>query len=132
MASLRDLRRRIKSVQSTQQITKAMEMVSAAKLRRAQTRLEEARPYGEKLRETLENLSGVAAEVNHPLFAKRPVNRRALVVITADKGLAGSYNSTVIRRAEAYMKSEEGAKTTLITIGRKGRRPLSAAQSPDS
>ena len=120
MANLRDLRRRIKSVQSTQQITKAMEMVSAAKLRRAQNRLEEARPYGAKLRETLENLSAVAAEVNHPLFEKRPVNRRALVVITADKGLAGSYNSTVIRRAEAYMNSEEGAKTSLITIGRKG------------
>jgi len=120
MASLRDIKRRIKSVQNTQQITKAMEMVSAAKLRRAQGRLEAARPYGAKIRETLENLASVAAEVNHPLFEKRPVNRRALVVIAGDKGLAGSYNANVIRKAEAYLKSEEGEKTSLITIGRKG------------
>lgn len=120
MASLRDIRRRIRSVQNTQQITKAMEMVSAAKLRRAQARLEMARPYGAKIREVLENLAAVAAEVNHPLFEKRPVNRRAMVVITADKGLAGSYNAAVIRRAEAYMKSEEGEKTSLITVGKKG------------
>lgn len=120
MPNLRDIKRRIKSVQNTQQITKAMEMVSAAKLRRAQGRLEAARPYGAKIREMLENLAAVAAEVNHPLFEKRPVKSRVLVVITADKGLAGSYNSNVIRRAEAYMKSEEGEKTSLITIGRKG------------
>jgi F-type H+-transporting ATPase subunit gamma len=120
MASLRDIRRRIRSVQNTQQITKAMEMVSAAKLRRAQGRLEAARPYGTKLKETLENLAAVAADVHHPLFEKRPVRRRALVVITSDKGLAGSYNANVIRRAEAYLKSDEGEKTSLITIGRRG------------
>jgi F-type H+-transporting ATPase subunit gamma len=119
MSNLRDIKRRIKSVQNMEQITKAMEMVSAAKLRRAQARLEAARPYGAKMKETLENLAAVAREVNHPLFEKRPVKRRALVLITADKGLAGSYNSNVIRRAEAYMKSEEGEKTSLITIGRK-------------
>jgi F-type H+-transporting ATPase subunit gamma len=120
MASLRDIRRRIRSVQNTQQITKAMEMVSAAKLRRAQNRLQEARPYGAKLREVLENLAGAAAEVEHPLFEKRPVARRALVVVTADKGLAGAYNANVIRRAEAYMRSDEGPRTSLITVGRKG------------
>jgi len=120
MATLRDIKRRIKSVQSTQQITKAMEMVSAAKLRRAQGRLEAARPYGAKMKETLENLAAAAAEVQHPLFEKRTVSRRALVVISADKGLAGSYNASVLRRAEAYLRSEEGAKTSLITIGRKG------------
>lgn len=119
MANLRDIRRRIKSVQNTQQITKAMEMVSAAKLRRAQSRLEAARPYGNKMKEMLENLAAAAAQVHHPLFEVRPVNRRALVVITGDKGLAGSYNANVLRRAEAYMRSEEGAKTSLITIGRK-------------
>ena len=119
MSSIRDIKRRIKSVQNMQQITKAMEMVSAAKLRRAQSRLEAARPYGAKMRETLENLAAAAADVSHPLFEKRQVNRRALVVVTADKGLAGSYNSNVIRRAEAYMKSDEGEKTSLITVGRK-------------
>jgi F-type H+-transporting ATPase subunit gamma len=119
MASLRDIRRRIRSVQNTQQITKAMEMVSAAKLRRAQTRLEAARPYGHKLKEMLENLAGVAADIQHPLFEVRPVRKRALVVITGDKGLAGSYNANVLRRAEAYMRSEEGERTGLITVGRK-------------
>jgi len=120
MASLRDIRRRIRSVQNTQQITKAMEMVSAAKLRRAQTRLEEARPYAAKLKEVLENLAAVAAQVNHPLFEKRPIEKRALVVVTSDKGLAGALNTNVIRRAEAYLKSPEGERTQLITIGRKG------------
>ncbi len=120
MASLRDIKRRIRSVQNTQQITKAMEMVSAAKLRRAQSRLEAARPYGHKMKELLENLAAVAVEVHHPLFEKRPVERRALVVVTGDKGLAGSYNAAVLRRAEAYLRSEEGARTVLITVGRKG------------
>ncbi len=120
MATLADIRRRIRSVQNTQQITKAMEMVSAAKLRRAQSRLEAARPYGRKMKEMLENLAAAAAELDHPLFEKRAVARRALVVVTSDKGLAGSYNANVIRRAEAHMKSEEGERTVLITIGRKG------------
>jgi F-type H+-transporting ATPase subunit gamma len=120
MATLADIRRRIRSVQNTQQITKAMEMVSAAKLRRAQGRLEAARPYGRKMREMLENLAAEAAELDHPLFEKRAVVRRALVIVTSDKGLAGSYNANVIRRAEAHMKSEKGARTVLITIGRKG------------
>jgi F-type H+-transporting ATPase subunit gamma len=119
MASIRDIKRRIKSVQNMQQITKAMEMVSAAKLRRAQGRLEAARPYGAKMRETLENLAAAAADVSHPLFEKRQIERRALVVVTADKGLAGSYNTNVVRRAEAYMRSDEGDKTSLITVGRK-------------
>jgi F-type H+-transporting ATPase subunit gamma len=120
MANLRDIRRRIKSVQNTQQITKAMEMVSAAKLRRAQGRLEAARPYGSKMKELLENLAAAAAQVDHPLFEKRAVTRRALVVVTSDKGLAGSYNANVLRRAEAYLRSEEGERTAIITIGRKG------------
>ena len=120
MASLRDIKRRIKSVQNTQQITKAMEMVSAAKLRRAQGRLEEARPYAHKLKEVLENLAAFAADANHPLFEVRPVRKRALVVITGDKGLAGSYNANVLRRAEAYLRSEDGRITSLVTVGRKG------------
>ncbi|HET9234842.1 MAG TPA: ATP synthase F1 subunit gamma [Candidatus Eisenbacteria bacterium] len=130
MANLRDIRRRIRSVQNTQQITKAMEMVSAAKLRRAQTRLEEARPYAAKLKEVLENLAAVAAQVNHPLFEKRPVEKRALVVVTADKGLAGALNANVIRRAEAYLKSSEGQKTSLITIGRKGGEYFRRRRAP--
>ena len=130
MATLRDIRRRIKSVRNTQQITKAMEMVSAAKLRRAQGRLEAARPYGRKMREMLENLAAVAAEVQHPLFEVRPVERRVLVVVTGDRGLAGSYNGAVIRRAEAYLKSPEGARTALVTVGRKGRDYFRRRQVP--
>jgi len=130
MATLRDIRRRIKSVRSTQQITKAMEMVAAAKLRRAQGRLEAARPYGLKIREMLENLAAVAAEVQHPLFEVRPVERRVLVVVTGDRGLAGSYNGAVIRRAEAYLKSPEGARTALVTVGRKGRDYFRRRQVP--
>lgn len=121
MAGFRDLKRRIRSVKNNKQITKAMEMVSAAKLRRAQSRLEAARPYGHKLQELLENLAGSAADVQHPLFEVRPVKRRVLVLITADKGLAGSYNATVIRRAEAFLRSEDGQNTDLVTVGRKGR-----------
>ena len=120
MASLRDIKRRIRSVRNTKQITKAMEMVSAAKLRRAQGRLEAARPYGHKLREMLENLAAAAAEVQHPLFEVRPVAKRILVVVTGDKGLAGSYNAGVIRRAEAHLRSSEGSATRLVTVGRKG------------
>ena len=120
MSSLRDIKRRVRSVKNTQQITKAMEMVAAAKLRRAQQALEAARPYGHKMTEMLENLAAVAADAHHPLFEKRTGNKRVLVLVTADKGLAGSYNATVIRRAEAYLKSDEGRGTSLITVGRKG------------
>lgn len=119
MANLRDIRRRIRSVQNTQKITKAMEMVAASKLRRAQGALEAARPYGHKMKEVLENLAAAAADTQHPLFEVRPVKRRVLVVIASDKGLAGSYNGTILRRAEAYLKSDEGKDTELITIGRK-------------
>jgi len=136
MASLRDIKRRIRSVESTQQITKAMEMVAAAKLRRAQERLEAARPYGHKLKEMLENLAGVAADTQHPLFEKREVRNRILVVVTSDKGLAGSYNSTIIRRAEAFLRRKNEPETRLITIGRKGgeyfkRRPVTILRSYD-
>jgi F-type H+-transporting ATPase subunit gamma len=72
------------------------------------------------MKEVLENLAAMAAEVNHPLFEKRPVEKRALVLVTSDKGLAGAYNSNVIRRAEAYLRSPEGERTRIVTIGRKG------------
>ena len=119
MATLRDIRRRIRSVQNTHKITKAMEMVAAAKLRRAQNALETARPYGHKMKEVLENLAAAAADTQHLLFEVRPVQHRALVVIASDKGLAGSYNGNTLRRAEAYLRSDEGKGTELITIGRK-------------
>ncbi len=119
-ANLKELDRRIRSVKNTQQITKAMKMVAAAKLRRAQERLMAARPYGEKLDEFLRGLAGTSIE--HPLFEQRELRRRLVVIVTSDKGLCGSYNANVIRDAEAWLRSEEGQRTEnlLYLVGRKG------------
>ena len=119
MATLRDLRRRIRSVQGTQQITKAMEMVAAAKLRKAQTKLESSRPYASKMQSMLTNLSGRAASLSHPLFEKREVKKVCLVVVTSDRGLCGSYNHNVIHQAEQFLKSFDPGKVFLVIIGKK-------------
>ena len=121
MASLKDLRRRIRATQSMQQIFKAMEMVSAAKLRRAQARAQAAAPYSRKITEILANLSGAASELEHPLFKGREVKRSALVVITCDRGFAGTYSTTILRAAEAVVKSRPEGSVSLIVTGRKGR-----------
>ena len=120
MPTLRDLRRRIKSVQGTQQITKAMEMVSAAKLRKAQTKLESSRPYASKMQAMLDNLTQRTVSLSHPLFEKREVKKVGLVVITADRGLCGSYNHNVIHQADKFLKKYDKDKIALITIGKKG------------
>ena len=99
MASLKDLRRRIRATKSMQQIFKAMEMVAAAKLRRAQQRAQASSPYAQKITHMLSNLAGAATELDHPLFKEREVKRTALVVITADRGFAGAYNTNVLRQA---------------------------------
>ncbi|MBD3161238.1 MAG: ATP synthase F1 subunit gamma [Candidatus Eisenbacteria bacterium] len=119
MATLKDIRRRIRSVQNTQQITKAMEMVAAAKLRRAQERSVAARPYARKMTEIMESLSGAAAELSHPLFEVRPVNRRALVVVTSDKGLCGSFNANVQREALNDLKGDEAERIDLVLVGKR-------------
>src|SRR5262250_1275828 len=109
MSTLRALRRRIKSVQNTQQITKAMEMVAAAKLRRAQGRALAARPYAAKITEMLGHLSGAAGELDHPLFKTREPKTTALVVVTADRGLCGSYNANLVRQAEQRLRRSAAA-----------------------
>jgi F-type H+-transporting ATPase subunit gamma len=121
MATLRDIKRRIRSVKSTQQITKAMEMVAAAKLRRAQSRVLATRPYARAMDAMLENLSATAAEVGHPLFTPRPVKKRLVVVMGADRGLCGSYNAGLFRATEVFLRSEEGGSSQLFLIGRKAR-----------
>ena len=121
MSSLRALRRRIRSVQNTQQITKAMEMVAAAKLRRAQTRALAARPYAAKITEMLGNLAGAAGELEHPLFKAREVKRTALVVVTADRGLCGAYNANLVRAAEHRLRAVEPDTLPLVLVGKKGR-----------
>ncbi|MDA8213598.1 MAG: F0F1 ATP synthase subunit gamma, partial [Clostridia bacterium] len=97
MPSMRDIKRRIKSVKSTQQITKAMKMVAAAKLRRAQERVVQARPFAKELSETLGRLVAVAKDAAHPLLEVRESKSIGYVVITADRGLAGGYNANLIR-----------------------------------
>ena len=120
MATLRDLRRRIRSVQGTQQITKAMEMVAAAKLRKTQSRLESSRPYASKIQAMLDNLTQASTSLIHPLFEKREVKKVGLVVVTSDRGLCGSYNHNVIHEADRFLKEYEKDKIVLIIVGRKG------------
>ncbi|HXG04257.1 MAG TPA: ATP synthase F1 subunit gamma [Candidatus Binatia bacterium] len=124
MATLRDIRRRIRSVQSTQKITRAMKLVAAAKLRRAQERILAARPYAGKMAELLGNLVTAAGPdgAPHPLLEQRQGPRRQIVVITADRGLAGAFNSNVIRMSlEVLRESASPTDLTLVVVGRKAR-----------
>ncbi|MEK6664995.1 MAG: ATP synthase F1 subunit gamma [candidate division NC10 bacterium] len=121
MATLRDIRRRIRAVQSTQKITRAMKLVAAAKLRRAQERILEARPYAHKLSALLGNLALRTAPDRHPLLARREGGRRQIVIITADKGLCGAFNTNVIRRSLEFIRQSEEAGLTLVVVGRKAR-----------
>ena len=137
MSTLRVLRRRIRSVQNTQQITKAMEMVAAAKLRRAQARALAARPYAIKITEMLANLAGAASELDHPLFKVREVKSTALVLITSDRGLCGAHNANLLRAAEQRLRAAAQGTLTLVLLGKKGRDyfrrrryPVLAAHAP--
>jgi F-type H+-transporting ATPase subunit gamma len=119
VATLRDIRRRIKSVRSTAQITKTMEMVSAAKLRRAQAAVESARPYATDLAAVLANLAEASSDLSHPAFQGREVRRRAIVLVSSDRGLAGAFNANLIRAAEVRMR-EKPQPTQLVLLGKKG------------
>ncbi|MER3430513.1 MAG: ATP synthase F1 subunit gamma [Blastocatellia bacterium] len=122
MASLLDMRRRIKSVKNTQQITKAMKMVAAAKLKRSQDRVTAARPFAAKMSEVLGNLSArVAEDFSHPLLDLRGDENYLIVIISGDKGLAGAFNANVIKATQAFINDNAGKKFSLIAIGRKGR-----------
>jgi F-type H+-transporting ATPase subunit gamma len=122
MANLLDIRRRIKSVKNTQQITKAMKMVSAAKLKRAQERAVSARPFAVKMAEVLTELASHAGEdFRHPLMDVRGDERYLLVLVTADKGLAGAFNANIIKAAQAFIREHEGRTIEILAVGRKGR-----------
>ena len=122
MANLLDIRRRIKSVKNTQQVTKAMKMVSAAKLRRAQDRVINARPFAAKMREMLEHLAAQTSEdFHHPLLTPRGDQRYRVFLITADKGLCGGFNANLIKAAQVFLKQHADKEIELVTIGRKGR-----------
>lgn len=120
MAGVRDIRRRIRSVRNMQQITKAMKMVSAAKLRKAQQKLTAARPYARQLQGVLERLSQAPVDTVHPLLVKRPVQKVVYVLITSDRGLCGGYNANLIRKTTGLI-TETPQEVKLVTVGRKGR-----------
>jgi F-type H+-transporting ATPase subunit gamma len=122
MPNLLDIRRRIKSVKNTQQITKAMKMVSAAKLKRAQDRVVTARPFANKMIEVLGALAARTDEdFHHPLLDVRGDERYLLVLVTADKGLCGAFNTNLIKAAQAFVRDNSGKQIEILAVGRKGR-----------
>lgn len=122
MPNLLDIRRRIKSVKNTQQITKAMKMLSAAKLKRAQDTVVAARPFAGKMVEVLGELASRTDEdFHHPLLDARGDERYLIVLVTADKGLAGAFNTNLIKAAQAFIREHEGKAIEMLPVGRKGR-----------
>jgi F-type H+-transporting ATPase subunit gamma len=121
MPSLRDIRRKISSVKKTQQITRAMQMVSAAKLQRAQDRLLTSRPYSSKLAEVIGDLALRADPQRHPLLERRTGPNTLVVIVTADRGLCGAFNSNVLRIATGLLGQNPEWQASLIVVGRKGR-----------
>ncbi len=135
MPSLRDIRNRIGSVKNTRQITKAMKMVAAAKLRRAQDAITKARPYATMLEEALTRIAARAAaeeKPSHPLLVSRPVKTVEVLLLTSDRGLAGGFNSNIIRRVQRFVteNAEQYEKIHLSTMGRKARDFLRARKIP--
>ncbi len=122
MPNLRDIKQRIVSVQSTRQVTRTMEMVSTAKIKRAQERIESARPYALAMMELLGNVTRYAKGATHPLLAQREERRKVVAIaVVSDRGQAGAFNSNILRLTENYMrdKQAEGAQVDLITVGKK-------------
>ncbi len=130
MATLRDIRRRIRSIGNTSQITRAMELVAASRMRRAQQQLAATRPYAEKIRELLAGLTGQISgdedSVPHPLLEQRPIQRSVVIVFTTDRGLCGALNSNLVRRTLQLTREarEQGRELDVVTIGRKGPQRL--------
>lgn len=118
MANTRDIRRRIKSIKNTAQITKAMQMVAAAKMRKAQTQAAAGRPYSKLLDEIAANMSAAAGDFSHPLIVNRPVKKRLVLLITTDKGLCGGLNTNLLKEVQ----QTHTANTVYVTVGRKGRQ----------
>jgi len=127
MATLLDFRRRIRSVKNTQQITRAMKFVAAARLRRAQEAALAARPYAVELARVLRSTMARIESPEHPLLAKRPENNILAIILTGERGLAGAFNSNVLRKAHEFFRSHQGKKITTIPVGKKGRDALRRA-----
>jgi F-type H+-transporting ATPase subunit gamma len=127
VATLLDFRRRIRSVKNTQQITRAMKFVAAARLRRAQEAALAARPYAVELARVLRSTMARIESPEHPLLAVRPENNILVIVLTGERGLAGAFNSNVLRKAHEFFRSHQGKKITTIPVGKKGRDSLRRA-----
>jgi F-type H+-transporting ATPase subunit gamma len=131
MANLKSIKKRIVSVKNTRQITKAMKMVSAAKLRRAQENVVAARPYAKKLGEVLQRLARSWEEDSHPLLEKRVSEKALIILVTSDRGLCGGFNANISKAAERYIKErkDDFTEMSLLTIGRKGYEFLKNRQT---
>jgi F-type H+-transporting ATPase subunit gamma len=127
MPTLLDFRRRIRSVKNTQQITRAMKFVAAARLRRAQEAALAARPYAVELARVLRSTMARIESPEHPLLAVRPENNILVIVLTGERGLAGAFNSNVLRKAHEFFRSRQGKKITTLPVGKKGRDSLRRA-----
>src|SRR5271156_1321898 len=127
MPTLLDYRRRIRSVKSPQQITRAMKFISAAKLRRAQEGVFAARPYAREILRVLRSAAARMESAVHPLLERRPEERILMVVLTGDRSLAGAFNTNVIRRATVFLRENSSKKAQVIAIGKKGRSALKRA-----
>jgi F-type H+-transporting ATPase subunit gamma len=127
MPTLLDFRRRIRSVKNTQQITRAMKFVAAARLRRAQEAALAARPYAVELARVLRSTMARIESPQHPLLAKREENNILVIVLTGERGLAGAFNSNVLRKAHEFFRAHPGKKITTIPVGKKGRDSLRRA-----
>jgi len=121
LPSLRDVRRRIRSMQNTQKITKAMQVVAATKLRRAQAAVQSTRPYAEKMIEVLETTAELATEYRHPYLERREGDRAVVLMVTADRGLCGALNANTIRAVTRHVNESHRGQARYVTIGRKGR-----------
>jgi F-type H+-transporting ATPase subunit gamma len=131
MANLKSIKKRIVSVKNTRQITKAMKMVSAAKLRRAQENVVAARPYAKKLGEVLQRLAGSQESDGHPLLEKRDAEKALVILVTSDRGLCGGFNANISKAAERFIKERKADYTeiSLLTVGRKGYEFLKNRQT---
>jgi F-type H+-transporting ATPase subunit gamma len=127
MPTLIDFRRRIRSVKNTQQITRAMKFVAAARLRRAQESALAARPYATELASMLRSVMGRTDEPQHPLLAKRPEERILVIVLTGERGLAGAFNTNILRKANEFLREHQNKKLSVVPVGKKGRDSLKRA-----
>jgi F-type H+-transporting ATPase subunit gamma len=127
MPSLLDFRRRIRSVKNTQQITRAMKFVAAARLRRAQESALAARPYANELARVLRSTMARIDEASHPLLAKRPEERLLAIILTGERGLAGAFNANILRKANEFLRANRDKKLSIVPVGKKGRDSLKRA-----